>query len=88
MIPALLCQISALQTTLAARLMVPAASARPNEPTDDDRLLTAEEAAKILGVTVRWIYRHQRLPFIRKLSRKALRVSEGGLRRWLVARKT
>jgi predicted DNA-binding transcriptional regulator AlpA len=84
----LLCQISALQTALAVRLMAPAAPARPNEPTGDDRLLTAEEAAKILGVTVRWIYRHQRLPFIRKLSRKVLRVSEVALRRWLVARKT
>lgn len=85
-IPSLLCQLTALQTALAARLVAPSPSIRPLA-TRDDRLLTVEEACAILGVTPRWLYRHQRLPFVRKLSRKALRVSEAGLRQWLAAKR-
>jgi hypothetical protein len=84
----LLCQLGALQVALSARLLSVAEPARAAESApESDRLLTAEEAATLLGVTPRWLYRHQRLPFVRKLSRKALRVSETGLRRWLAARK-
>ncbi len=86
-IPALLCQLSAIQSALAAKLMAPART-NSSERSESDRLLTADEAASILGVTPRWLYRHQRLPFVRKLSRKALRVSEVGLRHWLAAKKT
>ncbi len=54
-----------------------------------DQLLTPEEAGRLLGVTPRWLYRHaKRLPFTKRLSRKALRFSEKGLRRWLAARTT
>ena len=87
-IPALLCQLRALQTALAARLVASASPREPAEPAEADRLLTVEEAAPILGVTPRWLYGHQRLPFVRKLSRKALRVSEAGLRRWLAVKRT
>ncbi|MBI2358327.1 MAG: helix-turn-helix domain-containing protein [Deltaproteobacteria bacterium] len=53
-----------------------------------DRLLTPAEAAAILNVKPRWLYRHaNRLPFTRRLSRKALRFSEAGLFRWQAARK-
>src|SRR5438874_6958526 len=53
-----------------------------------DRLLTPEEAASILGQNVRWLYRHAAtLPFTRRISRKNLRFSETGLRRWLAAKK-
>jgi predicted DNA-binding transcriptional regulator AlpA len=53
-----------------------------------DRLLTAEEAAAMLGVTVRWLYRHAaKLPFTRRISRKNLRFSERGLRNWIAAKK-
>jgi len=49
-----------------------------------DRLLSPSEAAVMLGVTIPWLHRHHRqLPFTRKLSRKTLRFSELGLRRWL-----
>jgi predicted DNA-binding transcriptional regulator AlpA len=52
-----------------------------------DRLLTAEEAAQRLGVTVRWLYDHARdLTFAKRLSRKCLRFSEAGLRRYLERR--
>ncbi len=55
--------------------------------TESDRLLTAEQAAPLMNVTVKWIYRHHRqLPFTRRLSRKVLRFSEVGLRRWLAQR--
>jgi predicted DNA-binding transcriptional regulator AlpA len=53
-----------------------------------DRLLTVEETAPLLGVAPRWLYRHANgLPFTRHLSRKALRFSEAGLRRWLETRR-
>lgn len=52
-----------------------------------DRLLTAAEAAAVLGVSNRWLYGHARqLPFARHLSRRALRFSEAGLRRWVERR--
>ena len=54
---------------------------------DGDRMLTAQEAAPLLGVTPRWLYAHAKtLPFARRLSRKALRFSEVGLRRWTLRR--
>jgi len=53
-----------------------------------DRLLKPEEAAPMLNVTKRWMYAHaKKLPFTRRLSRKALRFSEVGLLRWKSARK-
>jgi hypothetical protein len=58
-------------------------STAPNEP---DRLLTADEAAQILGVNPKWLSR-QRWPFTRKLSNKVVRYSEAGLTRWLASRK-
>jgi hypothetical protein len=63
-------------------------NARGLEP---DRLLTAEEAAAILGQAghkgVRWMYRHAaKLPFTRRISRKNLRFSESGLRLWIAAK--
>jgi len=55
---------------------------------EGDRLLNPEEAAEILNVDVRWLYRHsKKLPFTRKLSRKALRFSRRGLLRWKEAKK-
>jgi hypothetical protein len=55
---------------------------------EPDRLLTAEDAARRLGTTPRWLYRHARqLPFTRRLSRKALRFSEAGLARYLASRR-
>ena len=53
-----------------------------------DRLLTPEEAAKLMSVDVAWLYRHSKqLPFTKRLSKKALRFGERGLMRWLAARK-
>jgi len=58
------------------------------QATDTEVLLSPEKAAEMLGVSVRWIYRHaSQLPFMRRLNRKNLRFSEAGLRRWVTARK-
>ena len=52
-----------------------------------DRLLALTEAARLLGVTPRWLRdRADRLPFTRRLSRKVLRFSADGLRRYLERR--
>ena len=54
----------------------------------DDRLLTADETAKILNVRKEWLYRHKKqLPFTRSLSRKNIKFSEAGLRKWMIAKK-
>ena len=55
---------------------------------DEDRLVDAEEAAKILSVSVEWIYRNaKRLPFTRKLGHKMLRFSSIGIQKYLAIRK-
>ncbi len=84
-----LVRVSALLAALAARTGTTAGlNGRPEAPAEADRLLTAEAAAQWLGVSVKWVYRnHDRLPFTRRLSRKALRFSEAGLRRWQGIRK-
>jgi hypothetical protein len=76
--------LSALQGALAARL-AEATAAKSAEPAD--RLLSAADVAKALGVTCRWVQRRaRRLPFARKLSDHAIRYSEAGLKRWLAHR--
>ncbi len=55
--------------------------------TQPDRLLTPQEAATILGQSVPWLYRHAaKFPFTRRISRRNLRFSEAGLRRWIAAK--
>jgi hypothetical protein len=87
-IPEILARIVGLQVALTARLM------RLKEPLGDksevacDKMLNVDEAAGLLNVTPKWLYRHSsRLPFARKLSRRVLRFSEKGLLRWRDARR-
>jgi predicted DNA-binding transcriptional regulator AlpA len=55
---------------------------------DNDRLLTVDEAAVTLRRSRQWIYRNQeRLPFVKRISRKSLICSEAGMKRWLASRK-
>ncbi len=88
-IPKLLAELEALRLQLLVHFLVPH---QPSGTTDHsqalpDRLLTAAEAAGLLGVTPRWLSRRaSKLPFTRRLSRKTLRFSEIGLRRWLATR--
>ena len=53
-----------------------------------DRLLDAEEASKLLGMSRHWLYRHgKKLPFTRKLGPKNLRFSYQGIQKYLATRK-
>jgi hypothetical protein len=55
---------------------------------ENDKMLTADEAAALLRKQRRWIYRNaDRLPFVRRVSRKSLLCSESGLQQWLAAHK-
>jgi predicted DNA-binding transcriptional regulator AlpA len=49
-----------------------------------DRLLTAKETAKLLGVSPKYIYEHaDDYPFTRRLGKKTLRFSAQGIERFL-----
>jgi predicted DNA-binding transcriptional regulator AlpA len=55
---------------------------------EEDRLLDAEKAAKLLSVSEDWLYRHaKRLPFTCKLGPKMLRFSCQGIQKYLATRK-
>jgi predicted DNA-binding transcriptional regulator AlpA len=87
---ALLARCAVAHGALVARLLTLLAEGAALEERDQEtnRLLTAEEASVMLGVTPRWLYRHaRRLPFARRLSRKVLRFSEVGVRRYLETRR-
>jgi predicted DNA-binding transcriptional regulator AlpA len=56
---------------------------------EQDRLLDANQAAAILGVSIDWLYRHaKKLPFTRKLCPKMLRFSSQGIQKYLSTRKS
>ena len=58
------------------------------EASQQDRLLDAEEAARLLSVSEDWLYRHaKKLPFTRKLGPKMLRFSSIGIQKYLATRK-
>jgi len=96
---ALIAELAAVQARAAARLLVDAPSAAPGclpdrRPADAephgagvDEYLTTAEAAALLKVSPKWIYRRSsRLPFVRKLSRRELRCSRRGLERYMATR--
>ena len=79
--------VTELRQLIAEEIVAALQNASGHAP-EKDRLLTPEQAASILGQNVRWLYRHAAtLPFTRRISRKNLRFSEAGLRRWLAAKK-
>jgi hypothetical protein len=88
-IPGLLGVLRMVEVRLLAKLTKESLKVVPSHPPpQEDRLLTVEEAARLLGVTPRWLYRNAgRLPYARRLSRKALRFSEMGLRRHLATKR-
>lgn len=94
----LLSRLSRLQATLLARAdaggvavgqgRIQQSSVSPAAAWDPDDLLTIDEAAALLRVSPRWLYRHaKKLPFARKLSRKVLRFSRAGISRWLATKR-
>jgi hypothetical protein len=57
-------------------------------PVEKETWLTPEQAAATIGVNKERVYRYaKQWTFAKKISRKALRINEAGLRRWLAARK-
>ena len=63
---------------LASSVSAPAQVA--DEP---DRLLTADEAAPLLGLSVEQLARRRNLAFRKTLGRRTVRYSERGIQRWL-----
>lgn len=81
-IPALLSQLAALQSVLAARL-----TATPDllqaESAATEQLVTVDHAASRLGVSTDWLYRRStRLPFVVRVGRH-LRFSSRGIDRYI-----
>jgi excisionase family DNA binding protein len=78
-----------LRAKLLRRLVASAAPApAPPASREPDRLLTADEAAELLGVSRRWMYRRaSSLPFTRRIGRGTLRFSLRGLERWRESRR-
>ena len=93
-IPALVAELASEQAALCAVQGVLTARLLMEAPADhkigasDDRLMTADEVAAVLGVPKRWVQRRARkLPFSRFISKHAVRYSESGLKRWLEHRR-
>ena len=80
------CEIvhEALKNALAVKMSPVAAT----EPIADDRLLTVEEASAMSGLPIKYLYRHSRdLPFAKHISRKMLRFSAVGLKKWMAQKR-
>lgn len=80
--------LAAAQAALASR-MFSSTDCRSTVPEPGgERWLTAEEAAAVLKVDRKWLYRRAKtLPFCRRLSRKKLLFSDIGLRQWMANRR-
>lgn len=85
-LPGLLAALAALTTAVAARLAAtPAGEGPPNVP-GEDRLVTAAEATRLTGMSLRWLYAHaDELPFACRIGR-AVRFSRVGALKWVAAR--
>lgn len=81
--------VASLRAVLGGQLAPPAlAPATPQTARDEDDLLDVAEAAAVLKVSPRWLYRRAgHLPFARRLSRKVLRFSQVGMTRWLATKR-
>jgi hypothetical protein len=79
-------ELESLLERAAKRGAVRALAGNHNANGRADHWLTLQEAAEKLNVTTKWIYRHARKwQFVERLSRKQLRISDTGLRRWIAA---
>jgi hypothetical protein len=84
-IPIALAQLAAVQTTLTARLI---AAPVQHQECEDVNWLSVDQAASKIGRSPRWFYRKAKsLPFVKRLSRKVLLVSEQGMIRWIAVQK-
>lgn len=77
---------SALGVALAAETETLDTAVQPSSAAD--RWLSADEAAALLHQPRRWLFEHaDRLPFVRRLSKKALLCSANGLQAWIQSQK-
>jgi hypothetical protein len=84
-IPATLCQLAALHSALAARLV---AAPAPAPEADDGVWLDAKQVAQELNCSPKFVYRHAPTwPFAKKLGTRSYRFSQAGLRRWRTRQK-
>jgi len=82
----LLVRVIGLQTALATRALAVPTNGRAAEAAED-RLLDVAEAARLLGVSVDWVYRRAaKLPFAIRLGPGILRFSAAGLARYIQQR--
>ncbi|TME75064.1 MAG: hypothetical protein E6I48_07790 [Chloroflexi bacterium] len=82
-VPALLTQLAALQTALAAQL---AQAPSSNGNGEGDRLLSLEDAAKRLSILPDWLRRQKTLPFRVELSPGQVRYSARGIEQFIARR--
>ena len=76
-----------LRTVASGTTPVTLSTGKPAPAWSEGDLMTVDEAAAMLRVSKRWLYRHApTLPFARKLSPKVLRFSRAGIIRWLAVR--
>jgi len=85
-LPEALGALETAKTRMWIRLAVPPAVAHCT--TDDDETVDVDQAARLLGMSRSWVYRHaRRLPFARRVGRRAVRFSTSGIRRYLAAQR-
>jgi len=85
-IPPLMAKCAAYQSALAAKLAEDLMNGT-GEKKESARWITISEAVKITGLSKRWFYERKNLPFIKRLSRKSIRIDEIGLMKWIATRK-
>ena len=79
----LMAQLSAIQASMAARLLAGADTGKSHA---DETLLTVAEAAQRLGVSTDWLYRRTKsLPFVVRVGRN-VRFGSGGIDRFIRSR--
>jgi predicted DNA-binding transcriptional regulator AlpA len=82
-LPALVAELAALQARAAMRLR-----RDPVPATDEDRLLTIDEAAERLALSKDWLRRRPELPFVVKLSDGVVRYSSTALTAYITRHRT
>ena len=83
---AVLCQLAAVQSALAARLLHELTPPSGHDQ-EGDVLLDVGEAAERLGTSKDWLYRHAKnLPFTVSVGPRQLRFSARGLARYIRSR--
>jgi len=81
-LPQLIGDLEAARAAAWARLTAPAADKRPDVPGQEARNLDVAEAAKRLGISRDWLYRHaSELPFALRIGRRVV-FDSLALERW------